>query len=124
MVGGICLGVDARVSEREGGHGVDEAGDRRVRRTEAAGGAATALLAVAACAGHATKAELPWWAVLAVAVSTAGLAGWTGARMGGRRGPREEPVPPGGHLPVHPGPGTDHAHAPEFARLKPPSRMR
>lgn len=46
-----------------------------------------ALLAVAACGGHATKAGLPWWAVLAVAVSTLGLAGWTrrpAARAGGR----------------------------------------
>lgn len=124
MVCGICPGADARVTEREGGHGVDEAGDRRGRRAEAAGGAVTALLAVAACAGHATKAELPWWAVLAVAVSTAGPAGWTGARMGGRRGHRDEPVPPGDHLPGHPAPNADHIHAPGPARLKPPSSMR
>ncbi len=127
MVCGICPAADARASECEGGHGVDEAGDRRVRRADAAGGAVTALLAVAACAGHATKAELPWWAVLAVAVSTAGLAGWTGARMGGRRGPRDEPLPSAEHVPAHPGPGAarpEHLTAPGPARLNPPSRMR
>ncbi|WP_306970989.1 hypothetical protein [Streptomyces afghaniensis] len=99
---------------------MDEAGDRRIRRVEAAGGAVTALLAVAACAGHATKAELPWWAVLAVAASTAGLAGWTGARMGGQRGPRDEPVPPGEQPPCHPAPGTGHPdHTTAPARLTP-----
>ncbi|MFF8673295.1 hypothetical protein [Streptomyces sp. NPDC015242] len=104
---------------------MDQVGDRRVRRAEAAGGAVTALLAVAACAGHATKAELPWWAVLAVAVSTAGLAGWTGARMGGRRGPRSEPLPPG--EPGRAASGTvpwEHVTVPGPERLKPPSRMR
>ncbi|MFH8656208.1 hypothetical protein [Streptomyces afghaniensis] len=63
---------------------------RPVRRAELTGGAGTALLAVAAFAGHATKAGLPWWAVLAVAVSTAGLAGWTGAHLGRGRRPWEE----------------------------------
>ncbi|MEU0194800.1 hypothetical protein ABZ250_33945 [Streptomyces afghaniensis] len=61
------------------------------------GGAVTAPLAVAACAGHATKAEIPWWAVLAVAVSTAGLAGWTGTRIG-RRGTGDEPPESGEEL--------------------------
>ncbi|MER7900796.1 hypothetical protein ABTX62_33150 [Streptomyces sp. NPDC096046] len=70
---------------------MDETRHRPVRRAELAGGAVTALLALAAFAGHATKTGLPWWAVLAVAVSTAGLAGWTGARIG-RRGPRDEPL--------------------------------
>ncbi|MGA5899046.1 hypothetical protein [Streptomyces venetus] len=71
---------------------MDETGHRR--RARLTGGAVTALLAVAACAGHATKAEIPWWAVLAVAVSAAGLAGWTGARTGRRR-PRDEFPEPG-----------------------------
>ncbi|MEU6468309.1 hypothetical protein ACIP4Q_04480 [Streptomyces massasporeus] len=56
---------------------MDETGRRPARRAGLPGGAVTALLAVAACAGHATKADLPWWAVLAVAVSAVGLAGWT-----------------------------------------------
>ncbi|MEU0894408.1 hypothetical protein [Streptomyces massasporeus] len=69
---------------------MEETGRRSARRTGLPGGVVTALLAVAACAGHATKADLPWWAVLAVAVSAVGLAGWTGrperpsARAGGR----------------------------------------
>ncbi|GGT74048.1 hypothetical protein GCM10010256_35910 [Streptomyces coeruleorubidus] len=81
---------------------MDDARDRRVRRAEATGGAVTALLAVASCAGHATKADLPWWAVLAVAVSTAGLVGWTGAHLGRRRGGYDvaAPEPPD----VHEGP--------------------
>ncbi|MEU2268982.1 hypothetical protein ABZ568_21745 [Streptomyces olindensis] len=77
---------------------VDETRHRPVRRAGLTGGAVTALLAVAACAGHATKAELPWWAVLAVAVSTVSLTGWTGARIGRRRGPRDEPFEPGEQL--------------------------
>ncbi|EFL36324.1 predicted protein [Streptomyces viridochromogenes DSM 40736] len=72
----------------KGEQDVDET--RHRRRAGLTGGAVTALLAVAACAGHATGAEIPWWAVLAVAVSTAGLAGWTGARTGRRCGPRDE----------------------------------
>ncbi|MFD5233283.1 hypothetical protein ACFWJ5_33105 [Streptomyces qaidamensis] len=74
----------------KGEQDVEETGRRPARRTGLPGGVVTALLAVAACAGHATKANLPWWAVLAVAVSTVGLAGWTrrpdrpSARAGGR----------------------------------------
>ncbi|MEV3967547.1 hypothetical protein AB0K68_05320 [Streptomyces sp. NPDC050698] len=56
---------------------VDETRGRSAGRAEVIGGVATALLAVAAFAGHATQAGLPWWAVSAVAVSTVGLAGWT-----------------------------------------------
>ncbi|MFD8235398.1 hypothetical protein ACFV20_26395 [Streptomyces sp. NPDC059696] len=69
---------------------VDEARERSARRAELTGGVATVLLGVAAFAGLATQAGLPWWAVLAVAVSTVGLAGWTrrpdgpSARTGGR----------------------------------------
>ncbi|MEU0201189.1 MULTISPECIES: hypothetical protein [unclassified Streptomyces] len=74
---------------------MDETRHRPVRRAGPTGGAVPALLAVVACAGHATKAELPWWAVLAVAVSTVGLAGWTGARIGRRRGLMDEPFEPG-----------------------------
>lgn len=84
---------------------MDETRHRSVRRAGQAGGAVTALLAVAACAGHATKTGLPWWAVLAVAVSAAGLAGWTGARIGRRPGPRDEPFGSALHVHVHtPGP--------------------
>ncbi|MFF7312007.1 hypothetical protein [Streptomyces sp. NPDC008137] len=69
---------------------MEETGRRPARWAGLPGGVVTALLAVAACAGHATKTGLPWWAVLAVAVSTVGLAGWTrrpdrpSARAGGR----------------------------------------
>ncbi|GGY07554.1 hypothetical protein [Streptomyces djakartensis] len=66
----------------------DVDGTRRRRGAGLTGSAVTALLAVAAGAGHAATAEIPWWAVLAVAVSTAGLAGRTGAGIGRRRGPR------------------------------------
>ncbi|MBR8638419.1 hypothetical protein KEF29_01790 [Streptomyces tuirus] len=88
----------SRAYERagEGDQDVDET--RHRRRAGLTGGAVTALLAVAACAGHATKAEIPWWAVLAVAVSAAGLAGWTGAQIGRRRGPRDEHPEPGEQL--------------------------
>jgi hypothetical protein len=74
----------------KGEQDVDETRRRPGRRAGLPGGVGTALLAVAACGGHATKAGLPWWAVLAVAVSTVGLAGWTrrperpAARAGGR----------------------------------------
>ncbi|MGX5211180.1 hypothetical protein ACWKT3_21295 [Streptomyces violaceus] len=82
---------------------MDETRHRPVRRAGLIGGAVPALLAVAACAGHATKAEIPWWAVLAVAVSTASLAGRTGAQIGRGRGPRDEPPDPGEHMPgTHP----------------------
>ncbi|PPS73341.1 hypothetical protein [Streptomyces sp. 46] len=73
---------------------MDEARRRSARRAELAGGVITSLLAFSAFAGLATKAGLPWWAVLAVAVSTVGLAGWTrrpdrpAARAGGRIGER------------------------------------
>ncbi|MDG9708595.1 hypothetical protein [Streptomyces sp. DH10] len=79
---------------------MDDARDRRVRRAEAAGGAVTGLLAIASCAGHATKADLPWWAALAVAVSTAGLAGWTGVHLGRRRGECDEAAGESGEKPL------------------------
>ncbi|MFH8496289.1 hypothetical protein [Streptomyces coeruleorubidus] len=79
---------------------MDDARDRRVRRAEATGGAVTGLLAIASCAGHATKADLPWWAVLAVAVSTAGLVGWTGTHLGRRRGERDETASELGEKPL------------------------
>jgi hypothetical protein len=101
----------------EGGQHVDETRHRPVRRAELAGGAVTALLAVAAFAGHATKTGLPWWAVLAVAVSTAGLAGWTGAQIGRRRGPRDDPLDLGDRVLVtHP--------CREVRDAEPPPRMR
>ncbi|MFJ8591582.1 hypothetical protein [Streptomyces sp. NPDC093598] len=74
---------------------MDETRHRPVRRAGPTGGAVTALLAVAAFAGHATTAGLPWWAVLAVAVSTAGLAGWTNAHLGRGRRPRGDSTEPG-----------------------------
>ncbi|MEU1316000.1 hypothetical protein [Streptomyces tibetensis] len=73
---------------------MDEARRPSARRAELAGGVITSLLAFSAFAGLATKAGLPWWAVLAVAVSTVGLAGWTrrpdrpAVRAGGRIGER------------------------------------
>ncbi|MFB6846370.1 hypothetical protein ACFCXS_16125 [Streptomyces sp. NPDC056373] len=76
----------------KGEQDVDEVRRRSARRAELTGGVVTPLLAVAAFAGLATTAGLPWWAVLAVAVSTVGLAGWTrrpdrpAARAGGRVG--------------------------------------
>ncbi|MER7477869.1 hypothetical protein ABTX60_09430 [Streptomyces sp. NPDC126510] len=68
---------------------MDDTRRRSARGAELTGGVVTALLAVAAFAGLATTAGLPWWAVLAVAVSTVGLSGWTrrpdrpAARAGG-----------------------------------------
>ncbi|MFE7897870.1 hypothetical protein ACFU3E_10165 [Streptomyces sp. NPDC057424] len=100
---------------------MDETRQRPVRRGGPAGGAATSLLAVAACAGHATNAELPWWAVLAVAVSTAGLAGWTGAQIGRRRGPRDEQPEPVGPMP---GPYALPAARPQGGARESPLRMR
>jgi hypothetical protein len=38
-----------------------------------------ALLAVMAVVGYTAMAGLPWWAVVAVVLLTAGLAGWTGS---------------------------------------------
>jgi hypothetical protein len=97
----------------EGEQHVDETRHRPVRRAELTGGAGTALLAVAAFAGHATKAGLPWWAVLAVAVSTAGLAGWTGAHFGRGRRPWEESTEPGEQiLGTHPLPAPHPEHLP------------
>lgn len=83
------------IEQANGDHDVDETRHRTVQRAGLIGGAVPALLAVAACAGHATKAEIPWWAVLAVAVSTVGLAGRTGAHTG-RSHPegREAEAPP------------------------------
>ncbi|APU44490.1 hypothetical protein BSL84_17095 [Streptomyces sp. TN58] len=46
-----------------------------------------------ACGG--VMADLPLWAVVAVASLTAGLAGWTGAQMGRQRGIRKEVLEPG-----------------------------
>ncbi|MEU3885338.1 hypothetical protein [Streptomyces sp. NPDC029041] len=74
---------------------MDQTRGRSARRAELTGGVVTALLAVAAFAGLATTAGLPWWAVLAVAVSTVGLSGWTrrperpAARDGERIGERD-----------------------------------
>ncbi|MFF5367253.1 hypothetical protein [Streptomyces sp. NPDC013187] len=74
---------------------MDETRGQSARRAELTGGVVTALLAFAAFAGFATTAGLPWWAVLAVAVSTVGLSGWTrrpdrpAARGGERIGERD-----------------------------------
>ncbi|GGW96801.1 hypothetical protein GCM10010383_28210 [Streptomyces lomondensis] len=99
---------------------VDET-HRPTRRAGLTGGAVTALLAVAACAGHATKAELPWWAVLAVAVSTVSLAGWTGAQIGRRRGPRDEFPEPGEPVP---GPYPLRTPRPQGSETESPLPMR
>ncbi|MFD5335565.1 hypothetical protein [Streptomyces hawaiiensis] len=93
---------------------MDETRHRPVRRAELAGGAGTALLAVAAFAGHATTAGLPWWAVLAVAVSTAGLVGWTGAHLGRGRRPRDDSTDHGEQIP-----GAYPLRAPHPERLPP-----
>ncbi|MFB9536303.1 MULTISPECIES: hypothetical protein [Streptomyces] len=99
------------IAQAKGDHDVDETRHRPVRRAGLIGGAVPALLAVAACAGHATKAEIPWWAVLAVAVSTAGLAGRTGAQIG--RGPRDEPPDSGEYmLGTHPHRAAHPEHLP------------
>ncbi|MFD8152251.1 hypothetical protein ACFY3O_02910 [Streptomyces sp. NPDC001046] len=95
---------------------------RSVRRAGPAGGAVTALLAVAACAGHATNTGLPWWAVLAVALSAAGPAGWTGSRAGRRSGPRDEPF---GGAPVRPSdPARPLRPRPRHDDTEAPLRMR
>ncbi|MEU6915067.1 hypothetical protein [Streptomyces olindensis] len=100
---------------------MDDTRHRPVRRAGPTGGAVPALLAVAACAGHATKAGLPWWAVLAVAVSTVGLAGWTGAQIGRRRGPRDEPPEP---VEPMPGPYPLRTPRPQGSETESPLHMR
>ncbi|MFF1460372.1 hypothetical protein [Streptomyces sp. NPDC058330] len=79
------------------------------------GAAGTAVLAVVAVAGLGMKAGLPWWLLAAVALLTAGLAGWTGARIGRRDGIRDEVLEPGdqvlGTYTVRP-PSTQHAPPP------------
>ncbi|MFJ3722848.1 hypothetical protein ACIPYQ_09795 [Streptomyces sp. NPDC090045] len=67
----------------------------RVRRAGLAGAAVTALLAVVAVVGLGVEAGLPWWAVVAVALVTAALAGWAGAQIGRRQGVRNEALEPG-----------------------------
>ncbi|WP_330480448.1 hypothetical protein [Streptomyces sp. NBC_00724] len=69
--------------------------DRRIRRARSFGAAATAFLAVVAVVGFGAKAGLPWWAVVAGALLTAGLAGWTGAQIGRQHGIRNEVLEPG-----------------------------
>ncbi|WP_369194773.1 hypothetical protein [Streptomyces djakartensis] len=100
---------------------MDETRHRSARRAGPAGGAVTALLAVAACAGHATKTGLPWWAVLAVVISTVGLAGWTGARIGRRPAPRDELFASGAHMPA---PDPLHSPGPRRRDTGAPLRMR
>lgn len=69
--------------------------DWRVRRAGLSGAVVTALPAVVAVVSYGARADLPWWAVVAVALLTAGLAGWTGAQIGRRRGIRNEVLEPG-----------------------------
>ncbi|WP_256074259.1 MULTISPECIES: hypothetical protein [unclassified Streptomyces] len=76
----------------------DEAANGRKRRLQYAalsGAAAMAVPATAAAVALGTKGGLPWWVVAAVGVVTAGLAGWTGARIGRRRGIHDEALEPG-----------------------------
>jgi hypothetical protein len=48
-----------------------------------------AFLAVMAVVGYLAMAGLPWWAVVAVVLLTAGLAGWTGSH---KAAPTGQPV--------------------------------
>ncbi|AWI31211.1 hypothetical protein E3E14_25065 [Streptomyces sp. ICN441] len=48
-----------------------------------------------AVVGTGIRADLPWWAVAAAALPTAGLGGWTGAQIGRQRGIRNEVLEPG-----------------------------
>ncbi|MGW8884629.1 hypothetical protein [Streptomyces sp. NPDC055749] len=86
--------------------------DWRIRRAELAGAVVTALFAVVAFVSYGVKADLPWWAVVAVALLTAGFAGWTGAQIGRRRGIRNAALEPGenviGTYTVRP-PYTEHS---------------
>ncbi|WPO70365.1 MULTISPECIES: hypothetical protein [unclassified Streptomyces] len=56
---------------------------------------ATALLAVTAVLGFGVKSDLPWWAMLAVGLLTAGFAGWAGSKSGRREGVRDAVLAPG-----------------------------
>lgn len=91
---------------------VDESGrDGRLRRAGLASGSVTALLAVAAVVALGLEADLPWWAVTAAALLTAGFAFWTGARIGRRESIQDQALEPGetvvGDYAVRP-PYTDH----------------
>ncbi|WFB05656.1 hypothetical protein LRS74_00475 [Streptomyces sp. LX-29] len=68
---------------------------RRILPAELAVAVLTALLGVVAVVGAGMKVDLPWWALAAVALPTAGFAGWTGAQIGRRRGIRNEVLEPG-----------------------------
>ncbi|MET9805091.1 hypothetical protein [Streptomyces halstedii] len=85
--------------------------ERRLQCAALSGAAAMAVLATAASVALGTKGGLPWWVVAAVGVVTAGLAGWTGVRIGRRRGIRDEVLEPGeqvvGTYTVRP-PTTEH----------------
>ncbi|KUO16172.1 hypothetical protein AQJ91_37790 [Streptomyces dysideae] len=48
-----------------------------------------------AVGGFGIRLGLPWWAMAAVCVPTAGLAAWTGVRIGRRRGIRDQALEPG-----------------------------
>ncbi|MEV7221825.1 hypothetical protein ACFT5D_18715 [Streptomyces sp. NPDC057144] len=69
--------------------------DRRIRLARLFGAAVTAFLAVIAVVGFGIQADLPWWAMGAGALLTAGLAGWAGAQIGRQRGIRNEVLEPG-----------------------------
>ncbi|WP_248500494.1 hypothetical protein [Streptomyces sp. D2-8] len=69
--------------------------DRRIRLARLFGAAVTAFLAVTAVVGFGIRAGLPWWAVVAGALPTGGLAGWTGAQIGRQHGIRNEVLEPG-----------------------------
>ncbi|WP_265291943.1 hypothetical protein [Streptomyces sp. SHP 1-2] len=63
-------------------------GDRRLRRAELGGAAATVAAAEVAVVAACLQASLPWWAVVGAALVVAGPAGWTGLRIGRRAGVR------------------------------------
>lgn len=74
---------------------VDEGQGWHIGRARLYGAVVAALLAVLAVVGFGIKADLPLWAVVAVALLTAGLAGWTGAQIGRQRGIRNGVLEPG-----------------------------
>ncbi|MFB7263776.1 hypothetical protein ACFCXH_16700 [Streptomyces nojiriensis] len=78
------------------GREVDEGGrDGRRRRRAMAAGAVAALVGAAGVVTLGVKAGLPWWVLVAAAAVTAGLAGWSGARIALREDARDAILEPG-----------------------------
>ncbi|MFE2126978.1 hypothetical protein [Streptomyces amritsarensis] len=74
---------------------MDEVQERRILRARLSGAARTALPAVVAIVGLGAIGDLPLWAVVTVALLTAGTADWAGAQLGRQRGLREQVLEPG-----------------------------